>query len=631
MKKPLLNNSLTGRGCDASVVTLAFHEALECCGPIGKSTSSGRHRMAVETYRVGRFRRAALLMAAVCISLAAAVWGAEQRVPVWPGAEAPTGDGGTTAATTSLTLYPSGQDHGPAMIICPGGGYGGLVTDAEGHGIARWLAKHGINGLVLEYRLPQGRPMVPLLDVQRAIRLARSNAGAWRIDPDRLGVMGFSAGGHLAAMAATRSDSGKGADETSDPVERFSSRPDVAVLIYPVITMGDGTHAGSRDNLLGGNPGRKRVEEFSAERQVTGDTPPIFLAHAVDDTLVPVANSRLFAKAVGRNGVDVKLMELESGGHGLNGYQGPAWNAWQEACIEWVGEKFPTEPDASRTQDESRLISATHPRVLEGLSPLNWILTKGSIHSSVCGASFKATFLKTRRVTLHVDASGLSYSSPSRFPLIGWTVNDGPTLTHQLAAGETSVVLSDGVPNPRIDFFIKGLSPFEDRFQGEVPPNAVTITGFSAAPGCEVSPPARKPIWLNIGDSILSGDAAAYAREQGRPADDLWASAGDARASYGYLLARHFGYTESRLAFGGYAWTGGLANNPPFEDLVDSITSTTSRLSGGKLTPAPGVVLVNLGENGTTPSGRVVDALGKLRARCSPDTRVIVMVPVSGK
>ncbi|MES2658913.1 MAG: hypothetical protein V4689_09855 [Verrucomicrobiota bacterium] len=291
--------------------------------------------------------------------------------------------------------------------------------------------------------------------------------------------------------------------------------------------------------------------------------------------------------------------------------------------------EFPSAP--APPAGKSRIIASSDPQVLAGLSPLNWIRTVDGIHSSVCGASFKFKFANTGRVVLNVDTTRLHYSAPSRFPVLGWTVNNGPVQSHQLAAGETQIILSDGVASPVIDFHLKGFSPFEDRFRGDIPPNAVTITGFTVAPKCQLTAPAAAPLWLNIGDSILSGDAAAYVRDQGRPPDDLWAASGEPRASYGYLLASHFGYQESRLAFGGYAWTGGLANNPPVADLVDFITSTTSRLANGKLIPAPRVVLINLGENGTPPVEAVVSSLTKLRERCAPDTRIMVMIPVSGR
>ena len=167
-------------------------------------------------------------------------------------------------------------------MICPGGGYGGLVVGPEGHGIARWLNQHGIAGIVLEYRLPKGRPFVPLLDAQRAIRTVRSNAKEWGIDPGRIGIIGFSAGGHLASTAGTHFDGGD--PKAADPIDRVSCRPDFVILVYPVITMGEKTHGGSKTNLLGRDPKPELVELFSNEKQVTDKTPPMFLAHAKDDT-----------------------------------------------------------------------------------------------------------------------------------------------------------------------------------------------------------------------------------------------------------------------------------------------------------------------------------------------------------
>jgi acetyl esterase/lipase len=253
---------------------------------------------------------------------------------VWLGKEAPDGEGSSTPATAILTLHRPENPNRAAIVICPGGGYAGLVMEGEGHGIARWLNTHGITGLVLEYRLPQGKPQIPLLDAQRALRLARANARAWKIDPARLGIMGFSAGGHLASTSATRFDSGRLGAE--DPVERFSSRPDFAILIYPVITMTELSHGGSRNNLLGPDPSKKLIDEFSTEKQVSAKTPATFLAHAKDDTVVVPRNSELFAAALKKNRVEVEYLELPDGGHGLNGYKGPSWDAWQTASLKWL-------------------------------------------------------------------------------------------------------------------------------------------------------------------------------------------------------------------------------------------------------------------------------------------------------
>jgi acetyl esterase/lipase len=257
-----------------------------------------------------------------------------ERLPLWP-KPAPDGLSSTTNEPAFLTVHLPAKPTGTAVVICPGGGYGGLVTGGEGTGIARWLNGHGIAGIVLEYRLPHGRSRVPLLDAQQAIRTVRFNAGRWLIDSHHVGIIGFSAGGHLASTAATHFDSGiQGAD--SDSIDRQSSRPDFAILVYPVISMGEKGHAGSRLNLLGPNPSPAERLFFSSEQQVTPHTPPVFLAHAVDDKVVSIDNSRLFYAALLANGVHGKLLELPSGDHGLNGYQGPMWDSWQRESIQWL-------------------------------------------------------------------------------------------------------------------------------------------------------------------------------------------------------------------------------------------------------------------------------------------------------
>jgi acetyl esterase/lipase len=256
-----------------------------------------------------------------------------QRIPLWNG-RAPVGDGKFQDEESWITVHRPDKANGAAIVICPGGGYGGLVTGPEGHGIARWLNGHGITGVVLQYRLPAGRPFVPLLDAQRALRTVRANAKRWGIEPSRIGMMGFSAGGHLASTAGTHFDNGD--PNAADPVNRISCRPDFLILIYPVITMGEKTHQGSKNNLLGKPASPRLVELFSNQKRVTAQTPPTFLAHARDDKPVPPENSKAFYEALQAENIPSQYLELPSGGHGLNGYKGPMWDAWQEEALAWL-------------------------------------------------------------------------------------------------------------------------------------------------------------------------------------------------------------------------------------------------------------------------------------------------------
>lgn len=263
--------------------------------------------------------------------------GAEpQRIDLWNGPAA-MGDGQTEKAEVWLTVYRPEKANGTAIVICPGGGYGGHAIEPEGHGIARWLNGHGITGAVLQYRLPKGRHAVPLLDAQRAIRTVRAKAAEWSVNPARIGIIGFSAGGHLASTAATHFDDGDPA--AKDPIDRASCRPDFAILVYPVISMGEQGHAGSRKNLLGESPSPELIEKYSNEHQVSDRTPPTFLAHPLDDKVVLPINSRLFYEALQTHKVAGKYLELPSGGHGLNGYKGPSWDAWQKQSLEWLAEQ----------------------------------------------------------------------------------------------------------------------------------------------------------------------------------------------------------------------------------------------------------------------------------------------------
>ena len=281
---------------------------------------------------------ALILFAVLAVSAASAVAAEPLRLTLWPD-EAPLGEGKSEKVKVPITVHLPAPEKatGTAMVICPGGGYGGRVVEGEGHGIARWLNAHGIAGVVLEYRLPAGNYHRPMLDVQRAIRVVRSHAAEWKIDPRRIGIVGFSAGGHLASTAGTHFDAGN--DKSADPVERQSCRPDFMVLVYPVITMGEKSHGGSRKNLLGATPSAELIDLFSNEKQVTAKTPPAFLTHARTDAVVPVAHSQMFHEALKAKGIAAELQEFPKGNHGYNGYKGEEWDAWQKRSLEWLGER----------------------------------------------------------------------------------------------------------------------------------------------------------------------------------------------------------------------------------------------------------------------------------------------------
>ena len=256
-----------------------------------------------------------------------------EKQPLW-NMNAPIGNETFEKTEAWITVHKASKPNGSAVVICPGGGYGGLVTGAEGHGIAKWLNNHGITGVVLEYRLPKGRSFVPLLDAQRAIRTVRANTKTWSVDPAKIGIIGFSAGGHLASTVGTHFDAGN--PKATDAIEKQSCRPDFMILVYPVITMQTKTHGGSRTNLLGKNPTEDLLKLFSNEMQVTSKTPPAFLAHAKDDKAVVPENSKAFYDALLAEKVPAEYLELPSGGHGLNGYKGPMWDAWQRQSLEWL-------------------------------------------------------------------------------------------------------------------------------------------------------------------------------------------------------------------------------------------------------------------------------------------------------
>lgn len=254
------------------------------------------------------------------------------------GAPGALGDKDDDKPTLTAFLPEPDKATGAAIVICPGGGYGGLAPH-EGAGYAEWLAENGIAGIVLKYRLGSKgyRHPAMLSDAARAVRLTRTKAAEWKIDPKRVGIMGSSAGGHLASTLLTHFDAGKAGD--ADPVERESSRPDLGILCYAVITMGPNTHGGSKKNLLGENPAPELLELLSNERQVTRDTPPTFLWHTYEDAAVKVENSLEFAAALRSAGVPFDLHVYQKGGHGMGlggGRAGGPHHPWVADCLYWL-------------------------------------------------------------------------------------------------------------------------------------------------------------------------------------------------------------------------------------------------------------------------------------------------------
>jgi acetyl esterase/lipase len=263
---------------------------------------------------------------------------ANPAVRLW-GGDAPGALGKDDVDIPTLTIFKAPADHntGCAVVVCPGGGYHGLA-EHEGKPIAQWLNSIGVNAFVLKYRLgPRYHHPAMMNDVNRAVRLTRWHATDWGIDPHRVGVLGFSAGGHLTSTAVTHFD--PGIPDAADPVERFSSRPTFGVLVYPVITLvGDNAHVGSRRNLLGDDPSPELVDFLSSEKRVTADTPPCFLVHTSTDTVVPFENSLMFAEALRKHKVSVELHVFDHGAHGFGlGGNDAGLNQWPGLCAKWMG------------------------------------------------------------------------------------------------------------------------------------------------------------------------------------------------------------------------------------------------------------------------------------------------------
>jgi acetyl esterase/lipase len=263
-------------------------------------------------------------------------------IPLWPeGAPDALGKEDKDIPTITPYLPEAAKSIGAAIVICPGGGYGGLAQH-EGNDYALWLNQHGVAAFVLKYRLGSNgyRHPAMLNDAARAVRLVRAKAAEWKVDLKRVGIMGSSAGGHLASTLLTHFDAGK--PDSEDPIERQSSRPDLGILCYAVITMGQFTHQGSKKNLLGTDLRPELVSLLSNELQVTKETPPCFLWHTFEDTAVPVENSLQFAEALRKAGVPFDLHVYQKGRHGIGLADKPPFasvHPWAKDCLFWLQEQ----------------------------------------------------------------------------------------------------------------------------------------------------------------------------------------------------------------------------------------------------------------------------------------------------
>ena len=279
-----------------------------------------------------------LALALVCAS----VWAqTPEKLRLWEG-DAPHALGSAPADVPQITVYlPPERADGratPAILICPGGGYRMLCDTYEGHDLAKWLVERGVAGIVLTYRLaPKYDHRAIFADAKRAMRLVRTRAPGWRIDPNRLGAIGFSAGGHLVACLATLFDDGDPA--AADPVERATCRPDFVALVYPYLTMGaEYGHEHMRTHFLGKDYTPELVKRFSLDEQVTARTPPAFVTHARTDQVVDIAHSRRFVAAMQKAGRPVEYHELATGVHGLGAGKGPEWKQWTDFFAAYLAK-----------------------------------------------------------------------------------------------------------------------------------------------------------------------------------------------------------------------------------------------------------------------------------------------------
>ncbi|MBX3441874.1 MAG: alpha/beta hydrolase [Planctomyces sp.] len=365
---------------------------------------------------------------------------------LWPDG-APGQQGTDDSDKPSIRVYrPDPSIATPAaVVICPGGGYGILATDHEGHQVAEWFRSQGVTGVVLRYRhAPKYRHPAPLQDVSRALRHVRAHAGEWNISPDRVGVMGFSAGGHLASTASTHFDSGQ--PDADDPIERQSSRPDFSILCYPVISFtADYAHQGSARNLLGENPDPELLKSLSNETQVTPETPPTFLFHTQEDVGVPVQNALAYYAACAANGVPAELHVYQNGPHGVGLSIGdPVVGTWKERLLDWLQTN-------GFLADGAR--SAVQGSVSVGGQPLAWG-TISFIPKEVSRGPVAAAIVANGRYSIPANRGPLPGAQSVVIKTMG-AVKADPTI-------ENSAVLSEGILTVDV---VEGDNQFEFRLE----------------------------------------------------------------------------------------------------------------------------------------------------------------------
>lgn len=301
---------------------------------------------------VGRIQHAMVVVvvaAMVCACHGASAAAAPTTIKLWE--KGAPGEPATKPEDEPVLLASKpAKANGTAVVVLPGGGYGHLAMDHEGAQIADWFNSMGVTAFVLKYRMSANKHYhpIPMMDGQRAIRYVRSHAKEWGVDPTKIGVMGFSAGGHLASTLATHFDAGK--TDAPDLIDHASSRPDFLILCYPVISFTESyTHTGSRKNLLGESPDPDLVKSLSNEKQVTKETPPTFIFQTTEDTAVPAENSIAFYLALHKAGVPAEMHVFQTGAHGKGLARDiPGTRMWPELCKEWLMARGLVESDAKK-------------------------------------------------------------------------------------------------------------------------------------------------------------------------------------------------------------------------------------------------------------------------------------------